>query len=199
MSLVQAFIGKDFIVVGSDSKATFSDHISNTYKKIYKLNTTTIIGMTGDISSNVRLFNNYINADFSINEKCNSMSFNEIKEGLFNTFNEMNTTVKDFSLHSVICGWDGNKMVAYTMFAGDSNKLVNGINEIYATNNDVRIISCGNLRHNETAIRLGKNINNINILKIKNLFKQVINEGMKFDDTINSNVQFEKIRKGDII
>jgi len=37
-----------------------------------------------------------------------------------------------------------------------------------------------------------------NILQLKNLFLDVIDEGFKFDTTINKNVNYEKIRRIDV-
>lgn len=198
MSLVQAYVHNDFIVVGADEKAIFEDHISDTYRKIYKLNSTTIVGMCGSIGGNVHLFGNYINSDFSINIACENMTFTEIKNDLINTFNEKQAILNMFSVHSIVCGWDGEKMVCYTMFTQDSDPDVNGIHEIIPNGNDARIVNCGDLRHNENAIAFGKEINNINILQLKNLFRQVIDAGVQFDNTINKNIDFETIRKYDV-
>lgn len=36
-----------------------------------------------------------------------------------------------------------------------------------------------------------------NILQLKNLFKDVVDEGIKFDNTINKNITFQKIKRSD--
>lgn len=39
----------------------------------------------------------------------------------------------------------------------------------------------------------------LNILQFKNLFKDVLQKGIKYDNTINNNADFEAIRLKDVI
>lgn len=66
MSLVQAFIYKDFIVVGGEKKATLQGGIVvDNFNKVVKLNEVIIIGMTGTVEGNARLFSQFLNGDLS--------------------------------------------------------------------------------------------------------------------------------------
>ena len=45
---------------------------------------------------------------------------------------------------------------------------------------------------------IGHETNPQNILQFKNLFKDVIARGIKFDNSINNKITFEKIRRVDV-
>lgn len=197
MSLVQAFIYKDFIIVGGEQRAIFNTHISENYVKVFKLNSTTIVGFTGSISGNALLFGDYINEDFSLSELCNS-SYNEIENHLSEKFHQNISFLEEVGIHSIVCGWDGIKMTGKAFFTNDP--ITNGIFDITPESLDqLRIVNCGEPQHYNNVISLGQKLNNINILQLKNLFKDVISIGVNFDSTINDNVTFEQIRKVDVI
>ena len=62
----------------------------------------------------------------------------------------------------------------------------------------VRFVNCGLSQHKETAERLVNYKNPQNLLQFKNLFNDVLDEGVKFDNTINQNINYEKIRRVDV-
>ncbi len=67
MSLVQAYINENFILVCGEQKAQLTDGtIIENFIKIHKINPSTIIGLTGTIEGNYALFSDYINEDFTL-------------------------------------------------------------------------------------------------------------------------------------
>lgn len=200
MSLVQAYIYKDFIVVGGDGRVIFDTHISESYKKVYKLNDTTIIGMAGSIGGNACLFGDYINEDFSLSNLCHNSSYNDIINHLTKVYTQNRVLLDEKGIISIVCGWDGQKMTGKSFFTKTGNTVLDGISDLTPKNeNEVRVINCGLDIHYENALNLGKQVKNINILQMKNIFRNVINSGIEIDKTINDNITFEKIRKVDVI
>lgn len=204
MSLVQAFIYKDYIVVGGDSRATFINNtISETYRKVFKLNKFVIVGLTGSIGANACLFGDYINKDFSLSQLCTNSSYNDIINHLTDVYYKnldlINTIDNGVGLHSIICGWDGTKMTGKAFFSKDDNPDLVGINDVTPSSNDqLRIVNCGLSAHYQNAIKFVAEENPKNILQIKNIFKNVVDTGVKFDGSINKNIIFEKIKKNDM-
>ena len=47
-------------------------------------------------------------------------------------------------------------------------------------------------------MRISQLKNPQNLFQLKNLFRDVIDEGVKFDNTINKNINYEKIRRIDV-
>lgn len=201
MSLVQAFIYKDFILVCGEQRANLDDGIVvENFIKVRKLNSTTIIAMTGTIEGNAKLFIDYINPDFTVKENVYNQTYNDVERCVIENFYNNYDYFQIKSVHSIICGWNGQKMTGKAIFTKDENDPdMNPINDLTpAFPEHVRFISCGLDQHRINAETLGKEKQCVNILQFKNLFKDVIELGIKFDDSINNNLTFEKIRRIDV-
>lgn len=147
MSLVQGFIYKDFILVGGDGKAEFSNGIIDKYRKVFKLNEHTIIGFSGTISGNVCVFKKYINEDCSINHVNCSMSYKEIENDIVETFYANQDYLAQNERMSFICGWDGEKMTGKSLFSMGNNRL-KGVHELTPEkDNIINVINCGLEEH----------------------------------------------------
>lgn len=199
MSLVQAFIYKDFILVCGEQKAVFENGtISENFIKVRKINATTIIAMTGTIQGNAKLFSEYINELFELKNLNCTQTYNEINAHILMSFKRNYDYLQENPIHSFICGWDGKKMTGQTFFINDSNlPPINDISPLF--DGHVNYVSCGLEQHKINMEKIGHETNPKNILQFKNLFKDVIAKGIKFDDPINENITFEKIRKVDVI
>lgn len=199
MSLVQAFIYKDFILVCGEQRAELENgKILEHFIKVRKLNATTIIGMTGTIEGNFKLFSDYIQNDFTLKETFYPESYLDIESKVLKNFHQNFTYLQTHPIHSIICGWDGNKMTGKAFFTQDTSYLqpINDITPEYSE--QVRFVNCGLNEHYMSTQRIQSQTNPSNILQFKRLFKEVIFEGMKFDNTINNNITFEKIRRVDV-
>jgi len=199
MSLVQAFIYKDFILVCGEQRAELDNgKILEHFIKVRKLNETTIIGMTGTIEGNFKLFSDYIQNDFTLKETFCTENYLEIENKVLKNFHENFEYLQTHSIHSVICGWDGNNMTGKAFFTKDTSHLHTITDISPEFSGQVRFVNCGLNEHYVNAERIRSQINPNSILQFKNLFKEVIFEGIKFDNTINKNITFEKIRRIDI-
>lgn len=195
MSLVQAYISQNYILVCGEQKATVNGITVENFRKVYKLNETTIIGMVGTIEGNYRLFSDYIDTDFSLKVPLCQKSYLEIETDLINNFKNNAEFLQKHNVVSFVCGWDGIKMTGKTFFTHLEHPI-NNLTPDYPEH--VRLVNCGLYQHKENAERISQYKNPQNLLQLKNLFKDVIDEGVKFDSTINKNINFEKIRRIDV-
>lgn len=195
MSLVQAFIYKDFIIVGGEKRAVLQDgEIIDNFNKVLKLNECVIIGMTGTIEGNACLFSNFINRDFSMKKKNFDLDYNEMIEVTNRSYYGNQEFLNEHSVHSVVCGWDGEKLTGVSYFTNDNNTDYNKpIDLTPEYDGHMRVVNCGMNEHYLEACRLFEKNKPNNILQFKNLFRDVIDNGIKFDPSINNNVSFETI------
>lgn len=199
MSLVQAFIHRDFILVCGEQRAVLDNGIVlENFVKVRKISATTIIGMTGTIQGNAKLFSEYITELFELkNSKC-TQTFNEIDAHLLESFEQNYDFLQLNPIHSFICGWDGTKMTGHTFFTKDpAIQPINDLSPLF--DGHVRYVSCGLDQHYINMEKIQRKTNPKNILQLKNLFKDVIDMGIKFDNSINDKITFEKIRRVDMI
>lgn len=196
MSLVQAYISENFILVCGEQKAILSNGIViDDFVKIRKINNTTIIGMTGTIEGNFELFSDYINNDFSLKTLPHPSNYSDIENKIINNFNNKFDYLQKNRVISFICGWDGYRMTGKTFFTN----LEHPINDLAPEYpGHVRIVNCGLDEHEKNAKKIARNKNPQNLMQYKNLFKDVIDEGIKFDNTINKSINFERIRRIDV-
>lgn len=198
MSLVQAYIRNDFIVVCGENRAVINNKTNENFRKVFKLNKYTIIGFTGSIAGNACLFGDYVNSNLSLTQLCMNSTYQEIVTHLIDTYHKNFDFINNKGIHSIVCGWDGEKMTGKTFFTKDNNASLNGIKDVTPENqNFLRVVNCGLNKHYENAYKFYKESEPSNIVQVKNVFKNVIDVGVKFDDTINNTLTFEKIRKSD--
>ncbi|MBE5942402.1 MAG: hypothetical protein E7264_07695 [Lachnospiraceae bacterium] len=201
MSLVQAYIYRDFIVVAGEQRAKLNNgEILENFVKVRKISDTAIIGMTGTIEGNAKLFSEFINSDFSLRGDFSCVSYNDICKSLCKSYYDNYDYLQVHNVHSVLCGWDGVKMTGKAFFTKDDNPNKNGIHDLTPQDAEtVRVVSCGLNVHYNNAIEFGKSVSIINITQMKNIFKNVLQIGIKLDDSINNKATFERIRKVDVI
>ena len=71
MSLVQAVLCSEFaLVCGEQQLNLTSGGVLHNFRKIFKVNESVIIGLSGAIEDNYYLFQDYLNVDFTLKEDC---------------------------------------------------------------------------------------------------------------------------------
>lgn len=207
MSLVQALMCEDYVLVCAEMKAKLDDgRILEDFKKIYKLNDDVIIAFTGTIEDNRYLFQEYVTSDLSMKDKITD-SLDQVFKAVDLRFKELQTEEytkilnKKACVHSVICGWNGNRLIGRTYFLGGKDHQ--GITEFYPdVDQPYKLVSCGEGIHfdylcqkiNSHIQEYGKSPN---IRQGKNIFQDVLDHGITVDDTINNVAIFEQIRRSD--
>lgn len=86
-------------------------------------------------------------------------------------------------------------MTGKTFFSNLGRNAINDLTPKYSGH--IRLVNCGLDMHNENAEKMSRLNPPKNILQLKNMFKDVIDEGIKFDNTINKNITFQKIKRSD--
>ena len=201
MSLVQAYISENFILMCGEQRAILSDGtVNENFKKVFKLKDTTIIGITGTIEANIVLFQSYLHIDGNVLEVSkNNHTYNEVVLNILNSYLNNKYYIDKKGVHSLVCGWDGEKMTGITIFTNDNDPSMRPINILTPEYpGHIRPVSCGLAIHRDNTMKIAQELNPKNILECKTLFKKVILEGVKIDYSINNNLTFEKIRKVDM-
>ena len=118
MSLVQAILTNDFIIMGADTRAihTNKDTVDN-HNKMIRLNDSIVFGCTGGMDANYKLFLNYceysdteglipsnISHNISYNDFVNIISVRFLK--MYALKHRPNNPIP-FEIMSMICGYNG--------------------------------------------------------------------------------------------
>jgi len=200
MSLVQSIIYKEFLLVCGEQKASFTNGIiSNNFNKIFKISKDVIIGLTGTIEDNLLLFQDFIERDFSLKLQSNYY-LPDVYKRIDLRYKQMelehnSSSNKKFNVFSLVCGWNGENFEGKTYFIDPEQTKHIGITHIKLdSQRDVKLISCGKDIHFANFMKF-KDKYPFNIRGMKNTFKDVLDEGVKFDATINTNANFELIKK----
>lgn len=206
MSLVQALIGKKFIVACSDGFATLANgETVDDYKKLFKINDDIIIGITGVAEHNYQLF------DYCIqNETVNNSDYDfrcvvsETESRLKFLAQLMSSGKIEMKINSCICGWNGDTMIAKAYSTVDVGANGFEIVEVVPGNDEMKIVTCGcdeatTQRHqcnfNKYWDYYNKSYKDMSsIVKIKQTFTDTLKEGCQFDNTINDKAYFEIIK-----
>ncbi len=199
MSLVQSIIYKDFCVICGDQKASLSNGtIRHDFRKIFKLNNKVVIGITGDIQDNYLLFQDFLTPDFNLQEGSENVEFQSVYEKVALRFDVLERDMIQHETFSVVCGWNGTGFEGRTFFMGGKSADNLGITQICPeTSDSARLITCGDPRHHESFFKFKENYP-FNILGVKNTFRDVLEAGVQFDDTINTNAMFEVLKRSKV-
>lgn len=211
MSIIQAVITNEYAIIAGDRRAVIEKEgkILNHFNKIIKLNNQVMFGCTGGTLDNFQLFdgycyyntrNGYENTDHDIN-----ITYNEFIETITARFNEMyNLHIngsKRYDLGSIVCGFNGCEFEITALSIGSRLGSPDGIFKAHkAQNFPYKIATAGLQKHNDLLVSLAQKHyyeykKQLTILQWKNIIKETIETGVDYDDTINSEVNFEIIRK----
>lgn len=194
MSLVQAVICDQFAFVCGEQQLNLSNGgVLHNFRKIFKINENVIIGLSGAMDDNYYLFQDYLSVDFALKEGCTD-SLEEVFGKVTARYQEM-TEQGECDVFSLVCGWNGSGFAAKTFFVNSEFGEISKITDVKpAHEKDAKLISCGDNRHYENFLaavyRYGFNIYNL-----QRAFRDVLAQGVMFDDFIDKNAQFELIQR----
>ena len=216
MSLVQAIITDNFIIVGADTRATAQNGFRlDTVNKLIKLNKHIIFGCTGDVYDNYILFADFCNYSV-LNGLTNSennidVSYNDFIKIIthrFNVLNEKNinrTQGDPYDVTSIVCGYNGKEFEVTMFKLGDSDSVPAGIYTAHKANNfPFKCVTAGLPLHSEKLqilLEISYKVNHeqLTTLQCRNALINNFNIGSRRDETINNKVHIEKIRLKDVI
>lgn len=194
MSLVQAVICDEFALVCGEQRLNLSSGgVLHNFRKVFKLNDNVIIGLSGSMDDNFYLFQDYLTIDFELKEDFQD-SLAEVYGRVAARFREM-TEQGECDLFSLVCGWNGYGFEGKTFFIDSQFGEESRITDIRPEHEkDAKVVSCGDNRHYDNFIaaiyRHGADVNGL-----QKAFREVLAQGVMFDDFIDKNAQFEVIRR----
>ena len=194
MSLVQAVLCDQFAFVAGEQQLNLSSGgVLHNFRKIFKVNENVIIGLSGVIEDNYYLFQDYLNVDFTLKGNCTD-SLREVFDRVTARYGEM-TSQGECDVFSLVCGWNGTGFEAKTFFINSACGEDSRITDVKPEHaRDAKLISCGDNRHYENFLA-GVYKYGFEVYALQRAFRDVLAQGVMFDDYIDKNAQFELIRK----
>ena len=194
MSLVQAVICDQFALVCGEQRLNLNNGgVLHNFRKIFKVNKDVIIGLSGAMDDNYYLFQDYLNVDFTLKEDCRD-SLEEVFDKVSERYREM-TEQGECDVFSLVCGWNGFGFEAKTFYVnsafGESSRITAVRPE---REKDAKVISCGDNRHYDNLLA-GVYRYGADIYGLQRAFRDVLAQGVMFDEFIDKNAQFELIRR----
>ena len=194
MSLVQAVLCDQFAFVAGEQQLNLnSGGVLHNFRKIFRVNENVIIGLSGVIEDNYYLFQDYLNVDFTLKEGCTD-SLHEVFDRVTARYEEM-TDQGECDVFSLVCGWNGLGFEGKTFFVDSGNLANSRITDVVPEHpKDAKLISCGDNRHFQNFLD-GVYKYGFEIYGLQRAFRDVLAQGVMFDDYIDKNAQFEVIRR----
>lgn len=194
MSLVQAVVCDQFALVCGEQQLNLSNGgVLHNFRKIFKLNENVIIGLSGSMDDNYYLFQDYLTVDFDLKE--------DFQDSLLDVFGKVTARYQEMTaqgecdVFSLVCGWNGYGFEAKTFFINSAFDGHNRITDIRPEHEkDAKLISCGDDRHYDNFLS-GVDRYGFGVYGLQRAFRDVLSQGVLFDDFIDTNAQFELIRR----
>ena len=194
MSLVQAVICDQFTLVCGEQKLNLNNGgVLHNFRKIFKVNESVIIGLSGAIEDNYYLFQDYLNVDFTLKEDCPD-SLAEVFNKVTARYREM-TEQGECDVFSLVCGWNGYGFEGKTFFINSQFGEESRITDVRPEHEkDAKLISCGDNRHFDNFLA-GVYRYGAEVYALQRAFRDTLAQGVMFDEYIDKNAQFELIRR----
>lgn len=194
MSLVQAVICDQFAFVCGEQQLNLNNGgVLHNFRKIFRVNDNVIIGLSGMVEDNYYLFQDYLNVDFTLKEGCPD-SLEEVFEKVAARYREM-VEQGECDVFSLVCGWNGSEFEAKTYYINSVCTEDSRITDVRLEHEkDAKLISCGDNRHYDNFLSAVYR-HGADIPGLQKAFRDVLAQGIMFDDYIDKNAQFEVIRR----
>lgn len=194
MSLVQAVICDEFALVCGEQRLNLNNGgVLHNFRKVFKLNENVIIGLSGAMDDNYYLFQDYLNVDFTLKEGCGD-TLAQVFDRVAERYREM-TEQGECDVFSLVCGWNGAGFEGKTYFINSSFGEMSRITEVRPGHEkDAKVISCGDNRHYDNFVA-GIYRYGAGVYGVQRAFRDVLSQGVMFDDFIDKNAQFEIIQR----
>ena len=198
ISWVEVIMTKKFVLYCSETKANYQDmDMLLSMIKVRKSKSNVIYGFTGNLMDLYMLYEPLFNIDLSPKSVCENTSYIEAKMLLIRRFKELMSNFPGLQILSAITGWNGDELET-TRFAITKNYNTTNGYEVFTIDNpnDIRTIFLGkDVRHHYNFCNLINRMPSVTILNFKNKFKEALDIGVKFDDSINQTCIFEALKE----
>lgn len=194
MSLVQAVLCDRFALVCGEQQLNLSGGgVLHNFRKIFKVNENVVIGLSGVIEDNYYLFQDYLNVDFTLKEDCRD-SLEEVFDKVAARYREM-TSQGECDVFSLVCGWNGFGFEGKTYYINSQFGEESRITDVRPEHaKDAKLISCGDNRHYDNFLA-GVYKYGADVRGLQRAFRDTLAQGVMFDEFIDTNAQFEVIRR----
>lgn len=194
MSLVQAVLCDRFALVCGEQQLNLSSGgVLHNFRKIFKVNENVVIGLSGVIEDNYYLFQDYLNVDFTLKEDCRD-SLEEVFDKVAARYREM-TSQGECDVFSLVCGWNGFGFEGKTYYINSQFGEESQITDVRPEHaKDAKLISCGDNRHYDNFLA-GVYKYGADVRGLQRAFRDTLAQGVMFDEFIDTNAQFEVIRR----
>ena len=194
MSLVQAVLCDQFAFVAGEQQLNLnSGGVLHNFRKIFRVNENVIIGLSGVIEDNYYLFQDYLNVDFTLKEDCRD-SLEEVFDKVAARYREM-TSQGECDVFSLVCGWNGFGFEGKTYYINSQFGEESQITDVRPEHaKDAKLISCGDNRHYDNFLA-GVYKYGADVRGLQRAFRDTLAQGVMFDEFIDTNAQFEVIRR----
>ena len=213
MSIIQAVITDNFCLMSGDSRATYSNNntCKSGFNKVIKLNNQILFGVTGNPIHCFKLFDGYcfydtkkgfVNSDKEFDDLSYIEFIGIITSKFYKMLKEHIEGISKYELGVIICGYNGKRFEITSFSIGSNFGVPNGINVIHKADDfPYKCAMIGLSKHINKFEILTNELHekylseNFSIRQFKNIMQEVVDDGSKFDYTIDNKLNFETIRK----
>ena len=205
MSLVISVACGEFVVMGGEGKAVLDDGLIITdFRKVFKINNNILIGIAGTLQGINRFAGFLFNIQdrrFAIKRFQPEPSYNEIKELLDDSYDDIVKSGSCDTFFVAIAGWDGKQFCMDSYFYNSVDKTNKQRSHIVPqSTNDFKCVCLENCGPNHLNDFMGfaTKMTEASIIQTKNAINNTIDIGIAYDNSINKNYTFETIRKKEV-
>lgn len=211
MSLVIAEFTPEYVVFGCDQRKTNGTEIKcEDYRKIFKINDECIIGFAGNILDlgyiigKIVSFSNTENNEYaSINSSMVNKSYTEINSIMKESYNEIRKCIDEYGgsddkynrdiFAFILLGGIESGSIKLDYYVFEKGKAID--NHLSFPPEDCKFVCIGdgNIHMKNFSLNSAK-YSVRTIRNFKNAFQDTLDQGVKFDNTINNLSLFEHIR-----
>ncbi|WP_148550654.1 hypothetical protein [Paraclostridium bifermentans] len=200
MSLVMGVGNKDFILFAGEQRCIGQDGhvVSESYKKVHKINDNVIIGFCGD-STYCEIITKYLFDDTLSKEVKLKATYEEIFSLIKSQFKsvvnqvEADTKYRKANAYIIIGGNVNGKLKLSALFYGD--KLEINELDLNSINPTLIVLESGKCNHRSNITQKFENNPKMSIKNLTLIFASSVEEGVKVDNSINDRMNFELIKK----
>lgn len=206
MSLVIGVACEEFVVMGGEGKAVLDNGQTITdFRKVFRISNNILIGIAGTLQG-LNKFAGFLfniqDSRFVIKRFQPEPSYNEIKELLDESYDDIIKNGNCDTFFVALAGWDGKHFCMDSYFYNSMNKTNNKRSHIVPqSSNDFKCVcleNCGPSHFNDF-MSFATKMTEASIIQTKNAIKNTIDIGIAYDNSINKNYIFETIRKKEVV
>ncbi len=206
MSLVIGVACENFVVMGGEGKAVLGNGQTITdFRKVFKINQNILIGIAGTLQG-IKTFAGFLfnvqDSRFTIKRFNPEPSYNEIKELLDDSYDDIIKNGNCDTFFVAIAGWNGQQFCMDSYFYNSTGKANNKRAHIVPqSTNDFKCVCLENCspNHFNDFMSYATKMTEASIIQTKNAIKNTIDMGITYDDSINKNYMFETIRTKEVV